>query len=188
MVPRETVGVSAPHVIGLARSAEHAFSKTRCDALFLVEGLGVDGDAHEGRTVQHLSRVRADPAQPNLRQVHLIHAELFDELAPKGFALAGGDLGENVLTRGVDLLGLPRGTVLAIGDTAIRVTGLRNPCRQIEAFMPGLLAEMVERRPDGSLRRKCGVMAVVERGGRIAVGDAIEVRLTAGARLPLEPV
>jgi len=169
-------------------SGRHGFSKEPCDHLTLVKGLGVAGDAHEGATVQHLSRVRIDPAQPNLRQVHLIHAELFDELAAKGFALRAGDLGENVLTRGIDLLGLPAGTRLTIGEAVIGITGLRNPCRQIEAFMPGLLAQMIDKRPDGSLVRKCGVMAVVETGGRIEAGDPIEVRLPEGPRRPLEPV
>lgn len=182
------MAVSAPRIVGLARSGEHAFSKEPCGELDLVEGLGVAGDAHSGRTVQHLSRVRIDPKQPNLRQIHLIHAELFDELAAKGFALSGGDLGENVLTRGIALLDLPTGTRLAIGEAVVRVTGLRNPCRQIEAFMSGLLAEMVEKRADGSLVRKCGVMGVVEHGGRIAVDDAIDVHLPEGPHRRLEPV
>lgn len=180
--------MSGARVVGLAKSGVHGFSKEPCERLDLVEGLGVAGDAHEGRTVQHLSRMKVDPEQPNLRQVHLIHAELFDELAGKGFAVSGGDLGENVLTRGVDLLELAEGTRLVIGEAVIRVTGLRNPCKQIEAFMPGLLAEMIEKRPDGSLIRKCGVMAVAELGGAIAMGDAIEVRVPEGPQRPLLPV
>lgn len=180
--------VSEPRVVGLAQSGVHGFSKDPCGRLTLVEGLGVAGDAHEGHTVQHLSRIKVDPDQPNLRQVHLIHAELFDELAAKGFALSAGDLGENVLTRGVDLLGLAEGTCLELGASVIRVTGLRNPCKQIEAFMPGLLAEMIEKRPDGSLIRKCGIMAVVVRGGAVAVGDPIEVRSPEGEHQPLRPV
>jgi MOSC domain-containing protein YiiM len=180
--------MNGPQVIGLARSGRHGFSKDSCEAINFIAGLGVEFDAHYGQTVQHLSRVRVDPSQPNLRQVHLIHAELLDELAAKRFELAGGDLGENILTRGIALLDLPEGTVLAIGEVAIRVTGLRNPCKQIEAFMPGLLAEMVEKRPDGSLARKCGVMGVVERGGRVALGDAIAVTLPEGEHRGLEPV
>ncbi len=153
----------------------------------LVAGLGVANDAHAGETVQHLSRVRRDPCQPNLRQVHLIHAELFDDLATKGFTIHGGELGENITTRGLDLLGLGQNTRLHIGSAVIRVTGLRNPCAQIEAFRPGLLKHMIVRRADGSLDRKCGVMGVVEAGGVVSVGAAIEIEPPALHRL-LEPV
>lgn len=147
------------------------------------------GDAHAGVAVQHLSRVSVDPTQANLRQVHLIHAELFDDLAAKGFVVAPGDLGENLTTRGIDMLGLPTGTRLTIGTEAeIEVTGLRNPCAQIEAFMPGLLAQVVQRRSDGSIERKCGVMAVVVAGGRIVPSDAITVTLPPQPHRPLEPV
>ena len=180
--------MSTPHVVALARSADHAFSKAPCERVMLVAGIGVEGDAHAGVTVRHRSRVRKDPAQPNLRQVHLIHAELFDELADKGFTLAPGDLGENVLTRGIALLDLATDTRLEIGQAILRVTGLRNPCWQIDAFAPGLLAEMIDKRPDGSLRRKCGVMTVVERGGEIAAGMPIAVVRPAPPHRPLEPV
>lgn len=180
--------MSEPFVFGLARSIAHHFSKAPCDRLTLIEGLGVEGDAHAGETVQHLSRIKQDPTQPNLRQVHLIHAELLDELADHGHLLAVGALGENVTTRNLDLLGLATDTRLHIGDTVLRVTGLRNPCRQIDEFMPGLLKHMVEKRPDGSLHRKCGVMSVVERGGEIALGAAIRVELPPGPPVRLEPV
>jgi MOSC domain-containing protein YiiM len=180
--------MSAARIVGLARSAEHAFSKEPCERLTLVAGLGVADDAHAGVTVQHLSRIRKDPGQPNLRQVHLIHAELFDELAAKGFVVRPGDLGENVTTRGIDLLGLVAGTRLKVGEAVLRVTGLRNPCAQIDDFCPGLLKEMVEKRPDGSLIRKCGVMAVVERDGEIGVGDAIAIAAPAPPHRRLEPV
>jgi MOSC domain-containing protein YiiM len=180
--------MTGPVVIGVARSAVHGFSKRPCARLDLVAGLGVTGDAHRGVTVQHLSRVRKDPGQPNLRQVHLIHAELFDELAAHGFAIAPGDLGENVTTRGLALLDLPVDTRLALGTAVIRVTGLRNPCAQIEAFRPGLLAHMIDRLPGGAIRRKCGVMGVVETSGSIAVGDAIAVTRPGGVERRLEPV
>ncbi|ANY21052.1 MOSC domain protein [Tsuneonella dongtanensis] len=180
--------MSTGRVVGLARSDGHRFSKQPCEALELVAGLGVAGDAHAGSTVQHLSRVRKDPNQPNLRQVHLIHAELFDELAETGFALSCGDLGENVLTRGLNLLDLPTGTLLHIGSAVIRVTGLRNPCAQIEAFRPGLLSHMVRKRSDGSLERRCGIMGIVEVEGALRVGDLIGVELPEGVRRPLEPV
>ena len=178
----------AARVIGLARSGVHGFSKTPCDTLRLVAGVGIEGDAHAGETVQHLSRVRRDPTEPNLRQVHLIHAELLDELSAKGFQLTSGDLGENILTRGIDLLDLPRGTRLILGSAVLRVTGLRNPCKQIEGFRSGLLQHMIEQRADGSIARKCGVMAIVERGGTIATGDTIRCELTARPHHRLEPV
>lgn len=182
--------MTAPgQVVAVARDALHAFSKPRAESIRLLAGLGVDGDAHAGTTVQHLSRVRRDPTQPNLRQVHLMHAELFDELAAAGFAIAPGELGENVTTRGVDLLALPRGTRLALGDDAVvEVTGLRNPCAQIERFAPGLLAATLEHRADGTLVRKAGVMAIVIAGGAVAPGAAVRVMLPAPPHAALQPV
>ncbi|MDE2561316.1 MAG: MOSC domain-containing protein [Sphingomonadales bacterium] len=176
-------------VEAVARDEDHGFSKRVVNEIHLLEGLGVEGDAHMGQTVQHLSRMALDPELPNLRQVHLIQAELFEELAAKGFAIAPGALGENVTTGGIDLLALPRGARLRLGARAVvEVTGLRNPCRQIEAFRPGLLAETIEKRPDGSLLRKTGVMGVVLTGGAVAAGDPIGVELPEGPHLPLEVV
>ena len=176
-------------VDALSRAPAHGFSKIAAkDGILLLAGLGVEGDAHSGTTVKHRSRVAVDPAQPNLRQVHLIHAELLGELAAKGFAVAAGQLGENILTRGIDLLGLAEGTCLQIGAAEIEITGLRNPCAQIEAFQPGLLAAVLGRAADGSLVRKCGVMGVVKRGGPVCAGDAIAVVPPAGPHRPLAPV
>lgn len=176
-------------VVAVSRDAGHRFSKGVADeGVVLVEGLGVEGDAHNGETVKHRSRVAVDPTQPNLRQVHLIHAELLDELAGQGFTLAAGDLGENILTRGIDLLGLPTGARLRIGEAEIEVTGLRNPCAQIERFQEGLLAAVLGKAADGSLIRKCGVMGIVSRGGRVKAGGEISVALPAGNHLPLAPV
>jgi MOSC domain-containing protein YiiM len=177
-----------PHIAALARSTEHRFSKSAVGTLMLIAGSGVANDAHAGSTVQHLSRVRTDPSQPNLRQVHLIHGELLDDVAAKGFFVAPGDLGENILTRGIDLLTLPENTLLTIGEAALRITGLRNPCAQIDRFMQGLLAEMIEKRADGTIARKCGVMAVVERGGAITAGDEIVVSLPTTPHRALGPV
>lgn len=165
-------------VVSVARDDGHRFSKPVVAAIRLLAGLGVEGDAHCGATVRHRSRFAVDPAAPNLRQVHLIQADLFDELAAKGFALRPGDLGENVLTTGIDLLALPRGARLALGpDAIVEVTGLRNPCAQIEGFAEGLLAAVLDRAEDGSLVRKAGVMAVVIEGGEVRPGDPIAVAL-----------
>lgn len=169
-------------VVSVARDDGHRFSKRLAPAIRLLAGLGVEGDAHCGATVKHRSRVAADPTQPNLRQVHLIQGELFDELAAKGFTVAPGDLGENIVTRGLDLLALPRGTRLRLGAAAeIELTGLRNPCAQIEAFRTGLLAAVLDRDAAGGLVRKAGVMAVVLAGGEVGRGDAVV------ATLPDEP-
>lgn len=166
----------SPTVIGLAADSLHRFSKVPCQHITLLAGLGVQGDAHAGRTVQHLSRLAKDPTTPNLRQVHLIHAELFDELADKGFAVGPGQLGENVTTRGLDLLGLSRGTRLRLGrDAMIEITGLRNPCKQIDGLAKGLMAATLDKAPDGSLIRKCGVMGVVVSDGVVRLGDPIEL-------------
>jgi MOSC domain-containing protein YiiM len=158
------------------------------DAIVLVPGLGVEGDAHFGETVQHLSRVRKDPTQPNLRQVHLIHSELHDELRAGGFEVSAGQMGENVTTRGVDLLGLPTGTRLRVGaEVEVELTGLRNPCKQLDGIQPGLMAATLDRNGDGELVRKAGVMGVVLTGGEVRPGDPIAVELPAEQR-PLEPV
>src|SRR5882757_712510 len=142
-------------VAAVSRSAKHTLVKCNEDSIRLLPGLGVDGDAHQGATVQHRSRVAKDPTQPNLRQVHLIHAELFDELAASGFVVAPGRIGENVTIRGLALLDLLVGTRLRLGDRAeVMLTGLRNPCRQLEAIQPGLMAAVLDRAPDGSLVRK----------------------------------
>lgn len=168
----------AGKIIAVSKSSTHTFSKKAATYLTLLEGLGVEGDAHCGVTVKHRSRVARDPSQPNLRQVHLIQSELFDELSNLGFSLSVGDLGENLTTRGLDLLALPAGTKLHLGACAIVVlTGLRNPCAQIDDFQPGLLKAVVGRSPEGKLIRKAGVMGIVERGGTVAVNDDILVTL-----------
>lgn len=176
-------------VVSVSAARGHGFSKKPQVWIRLIAGLGVEGDAHAGTTVKHRSRVARDPSQPNLRQVHLIHAELFDELATRGFPLAPGDIGENILTRGIDLLGLPTGTRLAIGDNAvIQVTGLRNPCVQLDRFQPGLMAATLDRGADGALIRKAGVMAIVLTGGDVRPGDRIVTTLPAQPHTPLLPV
>jgi len=177
-------------VEAVSRSSGHTFAKRGEPGIVLLEGLGVEGDAHAGVTVKHRSRVRRDPTQPNLRQVHLVHAELFDELAAAGFDVAAGQIGENVTTRGIDLLGLPTGTRLRLGDAGavVEVTGLRNPCTQLDAFRPGLMRAVLDREADGGLVRKAGIMGVVVAGGAVRPGDAIAVELPAGPHRRLEPV
>ena len=165
-------------VVAVCCSPTHSFSKPLVDAIRLLEGLGVEGDAHLGRTVRHRSRVAADPTQPNLRQVHLIHAELHDELRTAGFDVTPGQMGENITTRGVDLLGLPVDTRLRIGaDAVVGITGLRNPCAQLDNFQPGLMAAVLGRDESGRLIRKSGIMGVVLAGGWIRPGDPIAIEL-----------
>ena len=176
-------------VAAVHRSATHTMSKPGQEWIRLLAGLGVEGDAHMGRTVKHRSRVARDPTTPNLRQVHLIHAELLDGLALGGFAVAPGRMGENVTTRGVDLLGLPTGTRLHLGATAVvEVTGLRNPCLQLDGIQEGLMKAVLDRAPDGALVRKAGIMSIVLAGGDVRTGDPIAVELPAGPHRPLEPV
>jgi MOSC domain-containing protein YiiM len=174
-----------PRIVGVQSSGKHAFSKLPKDAIRLIENFGVEGDAHAGATDQHLYHIRKFGLHPNLRQVHLIQAELLDEVARKGHAVCPGELGENIVTRHVDLLGLPTGTRLRLGSEAvIELTGLRNPCHQIEDFQPGLLKLMVEATPAGVVR-KAGVMSVVLQGGEVRPGDAIAIELPS---LPHQPL
>ncbi|MFD2082960.1 MOSC domain-containing protein [Actinopolymorpha cephalotaxi] len=176
-------------VRAVSSSGKHTFNKPGRDRIRLLAGLGVEGDAHLGTTVKHRSRVAQDPTQPNLRQVHLIHAELLAEVNAEGYDVAPGQLGENVTTEGVDLLGLPTGTLLRLGDEAeVEVTGLRNPCVQIENFRTGLLARMVGRAEDGSIVRRAGIMGIVRTGGEVAPGDPIVVTLPPPPHHPLERV
>jgi len=173
-------------ITAVNRSATHEFTKPNASHIELVAGLGVRGDAHLGETVQHLVRVREDPTKPNLRQVHLIHSELFDELRPAGFSLFPGAIGENVTTRGVALLALPKGTRLHLGNSAVvQVTGLRNPCRQLDRFQQGLMAAMLDRDEEGNAIIKSGIMGIVLSGGEVMAGDPIEVELPAEPHQPL---
>ena len=186
-------------MIAVSRDDQHRFSKVPVESITLVAGHGVEGDAHAGAFVKHRSRVKRDPHQPNLRQVHLIHSELFDEALAMGYELGPGDLGENVLTADVDLLGLPAGTLLDLGGPVVRLTGLRNPCVQINRFRPGLVKVVLSKidgtpagRPVGTsapqVIRKAGVMAVVESGGDVVPGRAITITLPDGPHTPLAPV
>jgi MOSC domain-containing protein YiiM len=179
----------AGSVAAVALDGAHRFSKTTVDGIRLIAGLGVEGDAHAGATVQHRSRVARDPSQPNLRQVHLIHRELLDEVDADGFTVPPGAMGENVTTSGVDLLDLPVGTRLRLGaDAVVEVTGLRNPCTQIDAYERGLMKRMVGRDDAGNVVRRAGVMSVVLESGIVRPGDAIVVQLPAGPRVALSPV
>ena len=179
----------APSVLAVHRDPSHSFSKTTVEEITLVEGLGVAGDAHRGATVKHRSRVARDPSQPNLRQVHLMQNELLRELAARGFAVGPGAIGENVTTVGLDLLALSTDTELLIGaEAVIRVTGLRNPCTQLDDYQPGLMSAVLDRTADGEIIRKAGVMGVVVHGGAISPGDAIAVRVPRHPHSPLRPV
>jgi MOSC domain-containing protein YiiM len=176
-------------VTAVSRSPAHTLTKPNHESVRLIAGLGVEGDAHMGQTVKHRSRVARDPTRPNLRQVHLIHSELHDELSAAGISVAAGEMGENVTTRGIDLLRLPTGARLGLGDSAVvEVTGLRNPCVQLDRIQPGLMAATLERDERRGPVGKAGVMAVVLAGGDVRPGDAIRVELPAEPHRPLEPV
>jgi MOSC domain-containing protein YiiM len=176
-------------IVAVARGARHTFSKGVEPSITLIEGLGVEGDAHAGVTVKHRSRASKDPNQPNLRQVHLLQSELLDELQRKGFPIVAGAMGENVTTSGIDLLALPTGTRLHLGpDAIVEVTGLRNPCVQIENFHEGLLAAVIDRDASQRVVRKTGVMSVVRRGGEVRPGDAVLLELPPEPHVPLTVV
>lgn len=181
--------VTAGTVVSVARDSRHRFSKTPVDRVTLRAGFGVEGDAHAGATVRHRSRVAVDPTQPNLRQVHLLDAGFLRIARAHGFELAPGDMGENVLAEGLDLLSLPRETLLQLGpEAAVRVTGLRNPCWQIDEFAKGLLRLAVSRNEDGEIVRKAGIMGVVTASGTVTPGDRITVTLPPEPHQPLDRV
>lgn len=167
-----------PIVIAVSCSAQHTFSKPNQPFINLIEGIGVEGDAHAGKRVKHRYLVKIDSTKPNLRQVHLIQAELFDELNANGFSVGPGQLGENITTRGVDLLALPTGTKLQIGGEAvIELTALRNPCVQINNFQEGMLKAVLDRDEEGNVIRKAGVMGIVLVGGEIRPSNSITIDL-----------
>lgn len=181
--------MSNGRVVSVAYDGSHRFSKQQVSAIEMAAGLGVRGDAHQGVTVKHRSRVALDPSQPNLRQVHLIHAELFEELKLKGFSVGPADLGENITTSGIDLLTLPRHTLMLVGpDVRLEVTGLRNPCAQIERFQTGLLAGVLDCGPNNEVIRKAGIMTIVQSGGMVRPGDQIRIEMPPQPHLPLERV
>lgn len=176
-------------VIAVSKSGTHTFSKPNQESIQLLAGLGVDGDAHLGEKVKHRSRVAKNPDQPNLRQVHLIHSELHDELNANGFSVSAGQMGENVTTRGIDILNLPTGTGLHLGrDAIIEITGLRNPCEQLDRFQDGLMKACVYKDRDGNIIRRAGVMGIVLSGGEVSAGDVIRVELPAEPHQPLQVV
>ena len=176
-------------VVALSKSSTHSMQKFNTSQIKLLKGLGVEGDAHLGETVKHRSRVAKDPSQPNLRQVHLIHQELHHELASKGFEVTPGLMGENITTEGIDLLGLPTDTILTIGKSAtVQITGLRNPCHQLDGIQKGLMKAVLDRDAEGKLVRKAGIMGIVLADGQIEVGDVIRVHLPVEPHKPLQRV
>jgi MOSC domain-containing protein YiiM len=176
-------------VVAVSRSTQHGVGKIPHDEIRLLEGLGVEGDAHAGKTAQHLYRMKRDPTAPNLAQIHFLNAELFDELAAKGFAVEAGRLGENVLTQGIDLITLPTGTIFQIGAEAIvEISGIRDPCKQIDGVARGLTKALIDRDAAGQVLRKAGIMGVVVKGGMVRPGDAIVVTLPAEPHRRLEVV
>ena len=177
------------HISSLSKSPTHTMSKLNVDSLLIIEGIGVDGDAHAGKKVKHRSRVKADPNQPNLRQVHLIHQELLDELNGKGFEVSPGQMGENITTRNINLLGLPRGTQLNLGkEVVLEVTGLRNPCHQLDGIQAGLMKAVLGKDEDGKLVRRAGIMTIVLKGGEIRTGDKITVSYPPEPHIALDRV
>jgi MOSC domain-containing protein YiiM len=189
MSARQPASPPAGTIEAVSADETHGPGKRNRLSILLVEGQGVEGDAHYGATIQHLSRTEHSGGEPNLRQVHLIGVELLDELNEAGFDVAPGTLGENVTTRGISLLELPVGTRLRLGSEAVvELTGLRNPCSQLDGLQPGLMKATLDRDTDGNLIRRAGLRAVVRAGGEVRPGEPVEAELPAGAPRPLLPV
>lgn len=177
-----------PTVLAVSLSPKHTFSKLPQSEIRLLAGIGVEGDAHAGRTVQHRYHVRKDPTRLNHTQVHLLQSELFTELAGR-FPLSPGQLGENITTAGIDLLTLPAATRLYLGaEAVIELTGLRTPCKLIDTFQAGLQAAVTRRTPGAPIERRAGVMAIVLTSGTVHPGDSLRIELPPEPRHPLQPV
>jgi len=177
-----------PKVVAVACDKAHNIVKPLQDKITLIAGLGVKGDAHAGKTVQHRYDKARTPDTPNLRQVHLIQSELFDDVAELGMVVEPGQMGENITTRGIDVLALSRGTQLQIGEALIEVTGLRNPCKYLNQIAPGLLKACIGKWEDGTILPKTGIMGVVINGGDIKPGDDIHIMATDRPYERLKPV
>lgn len=183
------MGLPRGVVVAVSSKPEHGVLKQAQPSIRVLTGLGVEGDAHYGSKVQHRSRARQYPDLPNYRQVHLLSSELHDDLGAAGMPVAPGEMGENVTTRGIDLLALPTGAVLRIGASAVvELSGLRNPCPQLDAIHEGLMAATLGRDEHGQFVRKAGVMAVVLHDGTVQAGDSIEIELPPEPHRPLLPV
>lgn len=179
-----------PRVVAVSLSAKHGFSKVPQAAIRLIAGEGVEGDVHRGERTQHLYRMRQDPTQPNLCQVHLLSSEKLEELRAKEFAVRPGDLGENILTEGLDLLNLPLATLLRVGEDALlQVTGLRTPCLKIDKYQRGLQQHMWGERDElGRRTRRAGIMTIVLHGGLVRSSYPIAIEVPPEPHLPLPPV
>ena len=177
-----------PTVIAVASDSAHNVIKPVRESISLIAGLGIEGDAHAGKTIQHRYDKARNPDAPNLRQVHLMHAELFDQMAELGMTVTPGQMGENITTRNIDILGVPRGTHLKIGEAIIEITGLRNPCKHLNKVAVGLMEACIERYDDGALFPQSGVMGIVIAGGEIKVGDDIQIITPDKPYSRLEPV
>jgi hypothetical protein len=165
------------YVHSVSASPRHGFSKLVRESITLIKGHGVDGDAHAGAFVKHRYLARWRPRMANERQVHLINQALFEELFSEGFNVQPGNLGENVTTRGIDLLRLPLGTMLALGPTAaVELRGLRTPCVLVDRFRKGLLKALV--RKGEQPRFRAGVMGVVREGGILFPGNPVKVTIS----------
>lgn len=181
--------MTEPSVIAVHKKSSYSFHKDTVPTIYLVAGIGVEGDIHSGETVKHRSRVRRDPAQPNLRQVHLMPSELFDELKEKGFKVRVGELGENITTSGIDLINLPKDTRMIFESGAeIQITGLRNPCHQLDDWQKGLLKACLEKDAEGNLIRKAGVMAIVLKGGKVSAKETVRILKPSPPHISLEKV
>jgi len=178
-----------PRVIAVAAKPEPGVGKVLREVITLVAGHGVEGDYHAGPFVRHRSRAARAPDLPNRRQVHLIHAELFDEVAALGIDVRPGQMGENITTRGLALMDLSPGTRLHLGSIAVvEITGCRNPCNQLDAIDPRLLPEVARKAADGTIARRAGIMGIVVQGGPVRPGDPIHVEVPAEAAGRLDPV
>jgi MOSC domain-containing protein YiiM len=178
-----------PQVTSVSLNPLHTFSKRPVPEIRILAHHGVEGDAHAGEKVQHLYRVRKNPNAPNLCQVHLIAEEFLEELRTQNFPIEPGQLGENIIVRSLDLCSLSVGATLRLGsDALIEITGLRDPCNQLNTLRPGLMKACLARSLDGTLIRKAGVMAIALVSGSVRPGDPIHLTLPPHPHRPMGPV
>lgn len=161
-------------VIAVCCNPEPGLPKPVVDTVHLIENWGVEGDYHAGPLVRHRYLAKKDPTKPNMRQVLLMDAVVFADLAQNDIHIGPGMMGENITIEGLAVMQLAVGTRLAIGSAVVEVTERRSPCYQLNGIDPRLLKAVVTKQ-DGQAIFKAGIMTRILQGGWVRAGDLVKV-------------